>query len=111
MLLHEHRAAQYVRMSKLTFGQRKSLQSERGVLMPGPPEEVRIIHRAYELLIDEKQSPFDIAKQLNSEGTPAQFGRSWTRLSVLALLSNEKYMGNAVYNRTSEWKLAAQPGA
>jgi hypothetical protein len=38
---------------------------------PGYPEEVRIVHRAYELFIDEKQSPFDIAKQLNIEGIPA----------------------------------------
>lgn len=90
------------RKTELAFGQRKSLQSERVVLVPGPPEEVRTVHRAYELFIDEKQSPFDIARQLNIEGTPAQFGRSWTRLSVLGLLSNEKYMGNAVYNRTSK---------
>jgi hypothetical protein len=35
------------------------------------------------LFIDEKQSPFDIAKQLNIEGIPAQFGRGWTRISGL----------------------------
>jgi DNA invertase Pin-like site-specific DNA recombinase len=84
------------RKTELAFGQRKSLQSERVVLVPGPPEEVRTVHRAYELFVDEKQSPFDIAKQLNIEGIPAQFGRSWTRLSVLALLSNEKYLQDLV---------------
>jgi hypothetical protein len=31
------------RKPELKFGQRKSLQSERVVLIPGPPEEVRIV--------------------------------------------------------------------
>jgi hypothetical protein len=90
------------RKAELAFGQRKSLQSERVILVPGPPEEVETVHRAYGLFIDEKRSPSEIAKQLNIDGIPAQYGRAWTRLSVLSLLSNEKYIGNAVYNRTSK---------
>lgn len=90
------------RKAELAFGQRKSLQSERVILAPGPPEEVQTIHRAYGLFIDEKRSPLEIARQLNADGIPAQYGRAWSRLSVLSLLSNEKYIGNAVYNRTSK---------
>ena len=57
------------RKTELKFGQRKSLQSERVVLIPGPPEEVRILHRAYELFIDEKRSPFDTAEHRGHPGS------------------------------------------
>lgn len=90
------------RKLELAFGQRKSLHSDRVVLMPGPPNEVRTVHRVYDLFIDKKQSVTDIVSKLNTLGIPAEFGRPWTHSSVLALLSKEKYIGNAVYNRTSK---------
>jgi DNA invertase Pin-like site-specific DNA recombinase len=87
---------------ELAFGQRKSLQSERVVLAPGPPSELRTIQRVYDLFIDHNQAPAEIAITLNREGVAAEFDRPWTRLAVLGVLSNEKYIGNAIYNRTSK---------
>lgn len=87
---------------ELAFGQRKSLQTERVILVPGPAKEIRIVHRIYDLFIDRKQSTQDIADRLNAEGVCAELGRVWTHHSVRDLLSNEKYIGNAVYNRTSK---------
>jgi hypothetical protein len=38
---------------------------------------------------------------LNAQGIVTDFGRSWTRGTVHQLLTNEKYIGNNVYHRTS----------
>jgi hypothetical protein len=71
------------------------------ILVPGPADEIRIVHHVYDLFIDQKESLKDIAKALNAQGVPNEFGRAWSAMVVRGLLSNEKYIGNAVYNRTS----------
>jgi hypothetical protein len=38
---------------------------------------------------------------LNDEGTLTDLGRPWTRGTVHQVLTNEKYIGNNVYNRVS----------
>lgn len=43
----------------------------------------------------------EIARRLNVEGVRTELGRNWTRSSVREILSNEKYVGNNVYNRRS----------
>jgi DNA invertase Pin-like site-specific DNA recombinase len=89
------------RKMELAFGQRKSLQGEHVILVPGPAVEIRIVHEVYDLFIDQKETLKDIAGALNAQGVPNEFGRPWTAMVVRGLLSNEKYIGNAVYNRTS----------
>ena len=42
-----------------------------------------------------------IAAVLNGEGVPTDLGRPWTRGTVHQVLTNEKYIGNNVYNRVS----------
>jgi DNA invertase Pin-like site-specific DNA recombinase len=86
---------------ELSKGQRKSLQTERVILVPGPPHEVKIVHRIYDMFLDSKQGAREIAQKLNDEGVAGEFGRNWSQNQVLSVLSNEKYIGNAVYNRTS----------
>jgi DNA invertase Pin-like site-specific DNA recombinase len=90
------------RKMELTFGQRKSLQGEHVILVPGPADEIRIVHQVYDLFIDQKETLRDIATTLNARGVLNEFGRAWTPMVVRGLLSNEKYIGNAVYNRTSK---------
>jgi hypothetical protein len=85
----------------MAFGQRKSLQGEHVILVPGPADEIKIVHHVYDLFIDQKETLKDIARTLNAQGIPNEFGRAWTPMVVRGLLSNEKYIGNAVYNRTS----------
>jgi DNA invertase Pin-like site-specific DNA recombinase len=89
------------RKMELAFGQRKSLQGEHVILVPGPPAEIKMVHHVYDLFIDKKETLKDIARTLNAQGVPNEFGRAWTPMVVRGLLSNEKYMGNAVYGRTS----------
>jgi hypothetical protein len=43
----------------------------------------------------------EIATSLNSQGIKTDFGRDWNRGTVHQILTNEKYIGNNVYHRTS----------
>ena len=85
----------------LRRGERKSLLNERVVLEPGPAEEVETVRRMFRLLVHERRSPSDIANALNSEGVVTDLGLRWTSSSVRGVLTNEKYIGNNVYNRVS----------
>jgi len=85
----------------LAFGERKSLQTDRVVLVPGPAEEVATVRRMFRMLVYEKKSPGEIASNLNDEQIKTDLGRAWTSSSVQAVLSNEKDIGNNVFNRIS----------
>lgn len=90
----------------LTRGQQKSIQTDRVVLVPGPLVERQVVQRIYDLFL--KGSPERvIAAILNRENIASETGRPWSRGVVHQILTNEKYIGNNVYNRTS-FKLKAQ---
>lgn len=86
---------------ELRPGEWKSIHTDRVVLTRGPGEEVRIIRRIYELFVHDRSSINGIVNRLNDEGVRAENGRLWTREIVHGVLSNEKYIGNNVYNRHS----------
>jgi DNA invertase Pin-like site-specific DNA recombinase len=85
----------------LARGERKSFQLERVILAPGPDLEVATVRRVYHLFTVEHHTEAQIAIILNSEGILAESARPWTRGTVHELLTNEKYIGNNLYNRTS----------
>jgi len=85
----------------LARGERKSFQLERVILTPGPAMEVATVRRIYHLFAVDYCSEGEIATLLNNEGIPAGEGRVWTRQIIRSLLTNEKYIGNNVYNRVS----------
>jgi DNA invertase Pin-like site-specific DNA recombinase len=84
------------RKGVLEHRQQKSIQTDRVILVPGPDEEVETVRRIYRLFIDERRSEAQIAAVLNV-GRPG----SWSRSTVHQVLTNEKYIGNNVYNRVS----------
>ncbi len=86
---------------ELSRGEQKSLQTDRVILMPGPDEEVRIVNLIYRWFIDEGLVESAIATRLNSMKVRTDLDREWTRTTVHEVLSNEKYVGNNVYNRIS----------
>jgi len=87
--------------SELSRGEHKSLQTDRVILTPGPDREIRIVRDIYRWFTDEGLHEVEIAKRLNDQGVVTDLGRSWTRATVREILTNEKYIGNNVYNRIS----------
>jgi len=87
--------------AELSRGEHKSLQTDRVILMPGPDEEVRIVNLIYRWFIVEGQVETAIAARLNDMKVRTDLDREWTRATVHEVLTNEKYIGNNVFNRTS----------
>ena len=85
----------------LVRGQYKSIQTDRVVLIPGPPEEISIVHEIYRAFLERHMAEQSIADELNDKDILTDFERPWTRGTVHQVLTNEKYIGNNVYNRTS----------
>ncbi len=86
---------------KLEYGQRKSLQTDRVVLVPGPQAERKIIRRIFKSFVIEKKSRTQIAAELNAEKICNAPGRRWTSLTIHNILRNEIYLGHSVYGRKS----------
>src|SRR6185369_5249716 len=85
----------------LSFGEHKSIATDRVVLVPGPDEEVAVVQEVYSLFVEAGRTENEIAAELNHRGIVTDLGRPWTRGSVHQLLINEKYLGNNVWARTS----------
>ena len=86
---------------ELEPGQHKSIQTDRVILVHGPPEEVDTVRWIYRSFIADHHSESVIAKLLNARGVVTDYGRPWTRGTVHQVLTNEKYVGNNVWNRRS----------
>jgi hypothetical protein len=86
---------------ELTRGQHKSIQTDRVVLIPGPPEEIDTVSWMYGTFVRDGKSEREIAFILNGRGVTTDLGRPWTRGTVHQVLINEKYIGNNVWNRGS----------
>lgn len=85
----------------LAPGERKSIQTDRVVLVPGPESEVLVVRDIYRMFVEDGLPEAAIAKHLNSHGIHTDFGRPWTRGTVHQVLTNEKYLGTNVYARRS----------
>ena len=91
----------------LKMGEHKSIQTDRVILVPGPEEEIKIVRWMYHAFVKQGKSEAEIAQSLNERGVLTDFQRPWTRATVHEVLTNEKYIGNNVYHRTS-FKLKAK---
>jgi DNA invertase Pin-like site-specific DNA recombinase len=84
-LVDENRQAK----ADLRRGEHKSIQTDRVILVPGPPEEVRTVRRMYRLFVEKRRSESEIAALLNQEGVLTDLGRPWTRGTVHQVLSGK----------------------
>jgi len=85
----------------LVRGEHKSIQTDRITLVPGPDEEIAVVNQIFLSFVDDQQSEAMIAADLNAKGVKTDLGRDWTPSVVRQLLSNEKYIGNNIWNRNS----------
>jgi len=87
--------------AQLTRGEHKSLQTDRVILMPGPEDEIHIVNLMYRWFIDDGMVDTEIAVRLNEMAICTDLDRQWTRATVHEVLTNEKYIGNNIFNRIS----------
>jgi DNA invertase Pin-like site-specific DNA recombinase len=52
----------------LARGERKNIQSDRVILVPGPQDEVRTIRRVFHSFVKERKTYLQIARELNADG-------------------------------------------
>lgn len=91
----------------LQKGERKSITSDRILLVPGDPREVAIVKLIFEQYV-AGSSTADLAETLNACGVRTSTGKRWTRCTIREVLMNEKYIGNNIFGRYS--RKLRQPG-
>ena len=87
--------------SLLGLGERKSLQTDRVILVPGPEGEIETVRQIYDLFVTQGKTEREIMETLNGRGVLGEQERQWTRATVHQVLTNPKYIGANVYNRRS----------
>jgi DNA invertase Pin-like site-specific DNA recombinase len=95
------------RTQKLETGQRKSLAIDHVVLIPGPKNEVQCVRAIFAMAL-RNMNTTEIAHWLNQRHIPYLEGRRWTNAAVGRTLTNPKYAGVHIYNRTT-CKLHTRP--
>ena len=81
--------------------ERKSIQTDRVILVPGPREEIAVVQEIYRRFVVLRQSEDEIAEILNARGVRTDWDRPCTRAFIRQILTNPKYVGANVYNRRS----------
>ncbi|NNG25550.1 recombinase family protein [Telluria aromaticivorans] len=87
--------------SVLGPGERKNMPTDRVTYTLGPENEIEVVKRIYEMYLIECVSDTGIARRLNEEGIENQFGRQWSPFHVKQILTNDKYAGTLVFNRST----------
>lgn len=95
---------------ELKQGERKSLQSERVILVADPEEEQKIILQIYHDFIYEHKTEQQIADSLNAQGILTDRNTAWTKGVVHQILINEKYVGHNVWNKSCASKTGKTKG-
>ena len=90
----------------LANGERKSIATDRVTLVHGPAFEVAHVQEMYRMLISDRLSVPEIARQLNKNGVK-QAGKGpvanpWSYATVYHVLTNPKYAGIHVYGRSTQ---------
>lgn len=88
------------RKQLLAYGERKSIATDRTILVPGPPEEVAVVQRIYKDYIGG-MGCWSLAHALNRDGVRSENGARWSEATVKRVLTLEKYVGDSVWGRTS----------
>lgn len=83
----------------LKKGQRKYLATDHVRVRPGDPQEVATVRWIFDRFLEVKCETV-VAWELNKK-LPSRSGNPWTRVMVGAILRDESYIGNLVFNRRS----------
>jgi len=90
----------------LASGERKSIATDRVTLVHGPAFEVAHVREMYCMLISDRLSVPDIARELNQKGVKQAGKRpgdaAWDYQTVYQVLTNPKYAGIHVFGRSTQ---------
>ena len=89
---------------ELRFGERKSIQEDRVVLVLGPAHEVQCVRQIFRMLIEEHKMSTAIASELNRAGVYYNGikRKHWYPGAIERILKNPKYAGVGVYGRRTQ---------
>ncbi len=83
-------------------GERKSIQNQRVTLAPGDEREVAVIRRLFHEFAEERRHEHAVAEGLNRDGILSPGGGAWDAAKVRDILTDERYAGTMIYNRTTQ---------
>jgi DNA invertase Pin-like site-specific DNA recombinase len=84
-------------------GERKGIQSDRVIIVPGPESEIAIVQEMFAMAIQERMRPLAIARRLNERGVQfSALRKDWDRQNVANILHNPIYAGCNTWGRTSQ---------
>ena len=86
---------------ELATGERKSIATDRVILVPGPPQEVQVVKEIYRTLVGGGLPVYAIAEDLNCRNVAYINDSKWDYRAVHTILTNPKYTGCHVFGRTS----------
>lgn len=86
----------------LSHGQRKSVQTDRVVLVQGPAHEVRGVRQAFRWFANDGLCFREILGRLEAAGVRNENGRALTRAQLARILRNDVYTGVYTWNRTHQ---------
>jgi hypothetical protein len=84
----------------LKRGENKSIMTDRTLQILGPPEEVAIAREIFRLYVQERRTAQWISRHLNARGIASECGGPWTRIMIVNIVTNPKYIGANVTCRT-----------
>jgi DNA invertase Pin-like site-specific DNA recombinase len=95
-------SASGVPKQELTLGERKSIATDRVILVPGPPHEIQTVREIYRMYVSDRRTLCAIARKLNSNGVPRPGHARWDFSGVRTILTHPKYIGCAVFGRVAK---------
>jgi DNA invertase Pin-like site-specific DNA recombinase len=87
---------------QLAPGERKSIATDRVILVPGPIVEVECVRDIYRMFVDERRTVYGIARELNLRKIKFVGDSQWDYTAVYNILSHPKYAGCNIFGRTSQ---------
>ncbi len=85
----------------LGTGERKSIATDRVILVPGPQNEIELVREIFCMFTVKGMSLKGIARDLNRRKVPTVKNANWTHSVVRTLVTHPKYVGCVVFNQTT----------
>src|SRR5579863_92317 len=85
----------------LAHGEKKSIATDRVILVPGPVREIEEVREIFRKFTVDRLSLKAIARDLNQRGVQSALSGRWNHSVVARLLSHPKYVGCNVFNRVT----------